>query len=196
MDMKLEAQLIQEHLKNLELLDKECREELPEAYYDQIAHHWFKNIGPDKTMEYGVTAWQRLGAKGVAGQLSGCFYRWTRMIYRGLTISDPPMFNAVVDAFGYSMLLHCTIPTTLIRYQSQPVLPRIDHEIMLDRLWYGEPELDGIGNMGVITLRMAFRMWLGASVANTEFYNTGGIVPTNPKVQLVKGDVVKKKRPM
>src|SRR4051794_33613955 len=97
-----EEALIKEHLKNLESLDMQCQNQLPAKYFREIANHWFESVGPDKTEEYGVTAWQRLGTRGIAGQLSGCFYRWTRMTERGLTISHPPMFNAVLDTFGYS----------------------------------------------------------------------------------------------
>lgn len=161
-DMKLEEELINQHLQHLVKLDRNAIEVLPESYYDNIAHHWFTNIGPAKTEEYGVTAWQRLGARGIAGQLSGCYYRWARMIYRGMDASDPRMFNAVVDAFGYSMLLHCQLHIH-IRYSSDPVTPRVDHETILARLWWDDDPSTPTANMGLVSLRMAYRMWRGAN---------------------------------
>lgn len=159
-DMKLEEELIAKHIKHLEALDLQCKEILPEAFYDVIAYHWFENIGKAKTEEYGVTAWQRLGARGIAGQLSGCFYRWTRMIYNGLTVANPPMFNAVVDTFGYSMLLHCVAKAHPI-YLGESVLPRVDHETLLDHLWWPmTPKYEA--KMAAISLRMAYQMSVGA----------------------------------
>lgn len=163
MDMKAEEQLIKEHLEYLEKLRQGCYIVLPDAYNDTIAAHWFENIGPAKTEEYGVTAWQRLGARGITAQLSGCYYRWVRLVSKGYWLDQPPMFNAVVDAFGYSMLLHACLGVHPI-YNSDKVLPRVDHELILDRLWWPPNDSQlATGAMGTVSLRMAYQMWKGAS---------------------------------
>lgn len=156
--MELEAEEIAKHLEVLRELDMECRFALPVDYYSTIARHWFDNIGPAKTEEYGVMAWKRLGYRGIAGQLSGCFYRWTRMVSKGMTMADHSMLNAVVDAFGYAMLLHCALDIVEVRLDDTTTLPRLDHETLLTNLWYG----DSPDNSEIIALRMAWMMYNGA----------------------------------
>lgn len=157
MDDREEQEKINDHLARLRVLDGECLLLLPEAFYDAVADHWFHVVAPDKTEEYGVTAWQRLGARGIAAQLSGCYYRWERMFIRGLTISNPPMYNAVLDAFGYAILLHCVFDMNNVALDLSPVLPRVDHELLLDQLWWANHHKHR--GMPMVALRMAHNMW-------------------------------------
>jgi hypothetical protein len=148
---------IQAHLKRLENLHGSCLEQLPESYYETIAKHWFTNIGPAKTEEYGVTAWRHLGARGIAGEMSACYYRWVRLISKKRWLSDPSMFNAVVDTFGYAILMHCCFNLDEIHWDGTIVIPRLDQKNLLERLWYGRRPL----GTEVIALRMAHNCYRG-----------------------------------
>lgn len=150
---------IDAHLARLKKLNHSCFKELPRPYYDTVCLHWFQVIGPDKTEEYGVTAWRRLGARGIAGQLSGMFYRWSRMISKGRYLDHPPMYNAVVDIFGYAMLLHCVLDLDEVSWDNSLIVPRIDHEEILNRLWFGNDPLGA----EVVALRMAYNVYRAAN---------------------------------
>lgn len=65
------------------------------------------------------------------------------------------MFDAIIDTFGYSILLHVCMGQHEVDFDPQDYPPRLYMQTIIDKGW-DHDEYDGIPNMA---LRMAYNMW-------------------------------------
>jgi hypothetical protein len=156
---------IDECLEALAGYDQQCKSGLlPSLYYDEIAHHWFTVIAPDKTREYGTECWERLGPRGFVVNMSAMRYRWTQLVANGRSIGDPAMLNCLVDAFGFSMLFNLCLGIPILSFEANSVVPRVDDEWIITNLWDKQMPLTAEMKVetGMRALRMAHVMWVAA----------------------------------
>src|SRR5688572_3208994 len=73
--------------------------------WSDLAVEWFSSVAPAKTEEYGVEGLLRLGPMHCVSDFTGCYYRWKQMQAKGLPLTYGPMRNAIIDAFGYTVLM-------------------------------------------------------------------------------------------
>lgn len=82
-----------------------------------VVDHWFKNIAPVKAMEYGIECWERLGPKGLVADISACYYRWKN------NPTPDALDNALVDGFGYAVILWICVEQSARREITPRLLP-------------------------------------------------------------------------
>lgn len=156
---------IDECLRKLEDYDRQCQELLPEKYYEEIAGYWFARVAPEKVREYGTECWERLGPRGFVVNMSAMRYRWTSLVANGHEKGNPMVLNCLHDAFGFSMLFNLCLEIQGLWYSSALILPRVDDEWIISKLWDDDSCLSDDQTkfqIGMRALRMAYNMWKAA----------------------------------
>lgn len=71
-------------------------------WYHAVVNQWITKVAPQKTVDYGIDCWKRLGSKGLVVDINACFYRWQRQ--RNMEWIGPALDDALVDLYGYSAM--------------------------------------------------------------------------------------------
>jgi hypothetical protein len=84
-------------------LQRVCEDNL---FLEKVVDYWFWGIAPARAMEYGTSCWEDLGEMGVIAQVLNCYCRWRHMMQDPVDLDlAPKIKDAMVDAFGYSMIM-------------------------------------------------------------------------------------------
>lgn len=141
-------------------LKSDYKMHLPVRFWEDIASYWFSVVFPKKNENYGVEGLQRLGAIHTVAEFVGCHYRWRRMDEQGHSFTYNPMMNAILDAFGYSILMRVLAQAGVSWEQAGlKKKPHKDVDTLLEMYWdnFIPP------NVGAVTIatRCTLNMWKG-----------------------------------
>jgi hypothetical protein len=132
--------------------------------YEEVAEPWFHNIFPVKSELYGVEGLFALGSLDSIGQIVGCYFRWERLTNSALSITSDSVQNALLDAFGYSVIMRVMSELekgelNLITWgqHDKTKAPRKDIEKLISLYWQMAHAADQAAN--TIALRAAINMY-------------------------------------
>jgi hypothetical protein len=136
-----------------------------DEYNDRVIWPWFRNIAPVKAKLYGMEGWQRLGARGLVVELTGCYYRWKHLmeVKSDSEYWEAPYIDCLRDAFGYAVM------TGIIKYgtpdEAQPHEALIRHVNGMKAADYNERLIFEVWEGGIESMvfwdaiRMAYAMF-------------------------------------
>lgn len=136
-------------------------------FWSQVAMPWFVEIAPVKAPEYGVDCIERMGPLGVMAEVSGCFYRFKRQTELGRSFyRDPMMRNAIIDAFGYAVILRIVVDGGGEDWDRHWHIvtthkdPEWFNEEMLTRYWDGNAKMRPVGGFAAaLAMGSAINQW-------------------------------------
>lgn len=169
---------VPEYLATLRGLELDYERHLPTEVWELFGRRWFRETAPSKTESYGTEAWQRMGSLGILAELSGCHYRCRRFVQRGAKMSRglgselapgefyDPVYDALLDSFGYSVMLRVCVDIEMGMGMPVPFDWRIaldwgdpvqDNEALLRTYWDARDPIDSVA--APVALRSALNSW-------------------------------------